>query len=134
MNNSTKYFLKIFPLTLVTAFQTLPNFKGTWQFVGGIYNGKKEGATVEYALRRKYKSGSYEAFAIEKGAKPEKFEAGNYIIVGDTCIDTETFCSQPSKISNIPIHYFYTLRNDTLTLKGTLPTGMTVEEYWKRVK
>ncbi|MDB5122571.1 MAG: hypothetical protein JWP94_700 [Mucilaginibacter sp.] len=116
------------------SFATPPNLKGTWQFVGGIYNGKKEGATVEYTLRRKYKAASYEAFAIDKDAKPEKYEAGNYVIVGDTCIDTETFCSQPSKITNIPIHYFYTLRNDTLTLKGTLPTGMRVEEYWKRVR
>ncbi|MDB5131816.1 MAG: hypothetical protein JWR02_1565 [Mucilaginibacter sp.] len=117
-----------------TSFQYIATLKGTWQFVGGIYNGKKEGATVDYALRRKYKAGQYEAFIIEKDAKPEKFEAGNYVIVGDTCIDTETFCSQPSKIVNIPIHYFYTLRNDTLTLKGILPTSMRVEEYWKRIK
>ncbi|HWZ14345.1 MAG TPA: hypothetical protein VNW95_03825 [Mucilaginibacter sp.] len=124
----------LFASLCLYSFAAPPDLKGTWQFVGGIYNGKREGATVEYALRRKYKAGSYEAFAIEKGSKPQKFEAGNYVIIGDTCIDTETFCSQPSKITNIPIHYFYTLRNDTLTLKGTLPTGMTVEEYWKRVK
>ncbi|MDB5124038.1 MAG: hypothetical protein JWP94_2167 [Mucilaginibacter sp.] len=124
----------IFIAITLCSFTAPPNLKGTWQFVGGIYNGKKEGATVDYALRRKYKADRYEAFAIEKDAKPEKYEAGNYVMVGDTCIDTETFCSQPSKITNIPIHYFYTLRNDTLTLKGTLPTGMTVEEYWKRVK
>jgi hypothetical protein len=124
----------LFASLCLCSFITPPNLKGTWQFIGGIYNGKKEGATVEYALRRKYKANSYEAFAIEKGAKPEKYEAGNYVIIGDTCIDTESFCSQPSKITNIPIHYFFTLRNDTLSLKGTLPTGMIVEEYWKRMK
>ncbi len=119
---------------LFCSFNSPPTLKGTWEFVGGIYNGKKEGATVDYTLRRKYKASSYEAFAIEKGSKPQKYEAGEYTLAGDTCIDTETFCAQPSKITNIPIHYLYTIKNDTLTLKGTLPTGMTVEEYWKKVK
>ncbi|MDP9046798.1 MAG: hypothetical protein M3N14_01590 [Bacteroidota bacterium] len=119
---------------LLCSFSTPHNLNGTWEFAGGIYNGKREGATVNYTLQRKYKGGHYEAFAIEKGSKPEKYEAGNYLIAGDTCIDTETFSSQPSKITNIPLHYFYTLRNDTLTLKGKLPGGMIVEEYWKRIR
>lgn len=118
----------------ITSFQPTSTLKGTWEFVGGIYNGKKEGAPSGYALHRKYDAANYQAFAIEKGYKTEKYEAGTYVFKGDTCVDTETFCSQPSKITNIPIHYLYTLKNDTLTLKGTLPTGMTVEEYWRRVK
>lgn len=123
-----------FILLILCSFQRQPTLKGTWEFVGGIYNGKKEGATTGYTLRRKYDAAHYEAFAVEKGYKDEKYESGNYILKGDTCIDTETFCSQPSKITNIPMHYLYTLKNDTLTLKGTLPTGMIVEEYWKRIK
>jgi hypothetical protein len=117
-----------------TSFQGVKSLKGSWEFVGGVYNGKREGAPTEYHLTRKYTDKNYEAFASQTGYKTEEYEAGTYVFKGDTCVDTETFCSQPSKITNIPIHYLYTLRNDTLTLKGTLPTGMKVEEYWKRVK
>ena len=124
----------LFTSLLLCVFQTPLTLKGTWQFVGGIYNGKKEGATTGYTLHRKYDATHYEAFAIEKRCKPEKYETGNYVLKGDTCIDKETFCSQPSKIINIPIHYLYSLKNDTLTLKGILPTGMRVVEYWKRIK
>jgi len=119
---------------LCSSFQSAPNLKGTWEFVGGIYNGKKEGATVDYKLQRKYTPGHYEAFASEKGYKTQKYESGTYLFKGDTCVDTETFSAQPSKLTNIPIHYLYTLRNDTLTLKGTLPTGMRVVEYWRKIK
>jgi hypothetical protein len=123
-------------LLLFTAasFQVSHTLKGNWEFVGGIYNGKKEGAPKEYALHRKYNDVRYEAFVLEKGSKPEKYEAGNYILKGDTCLDTETFCSQPSKITKIPIHYLFAVRNDTLILKAKLPSKMQVEEYWKRVR
>ncbi|HEY8784430.1 MAG TPA: hypothetical protein VIM16_22585 [Mucilaginibacter sp.] len=124
----------IFVALFFCSFNSPATLKGTWEFVGGIYNGKKEGTTKGYTLQRKYNAAHYEAYAVEKGYKDEKYETGNYMLKGDTCIDTETFCSQPSKITNIPIHYLYTLKNDTLTLKGTLPTGMVVEEYWKRIK
>src|SRR5258708_6834916 len=107
-----------FVLMLLCSFHNPPTLKGTWEFVGGIYNGKKEGAPTEYALQRKYDALHYTAFAIQKGYKTEKYEAGNYTFKGDTCVDTETFCSQQSKITNIPIYYLYTLKNDTLTLKG----------------
>jgi len=116
------------------SFQSTKSLKGTWEFAGGIYNGKKEGAPTDYKLQRKYTDIGYQAFASQKGYKTEKYETGAYVFKGDTCVDTETFCSQPSKITNIPIHYTYTLKNDSLTLKGTLPTGMRVEEYWIRVK
>jgi hypothetical protein len=129
-----KRLFTIFTALIFCSFQTTPNLKGTWEFVGGIYNGKKEGATVDYKLQRIYTTGHYNAFASEKGYKTQKYEAGTYVFKGDTCVDTETFSAQPSKLTNIPIHYLYTLRNDTLTLKGTLPTGMRVEEYWRRVK
>lgn len=121
-------------LLSICSFQTKSSLKGTWEFVGGIYNGKKEGATSGYALQRKYNSKHYNSFAIEEGSKPQKYESGNYILKGDTCVDIETFSTQPSKITNIAIKYLYTFKNDTLILKGTLPTGMQVEEFWKKVK
>jgi len=124
----------IFTALTLFSFTSPVTLKGTWQFAGGIYNGKKESAPEGYALHRKYTTTSYQAFVIEKGVKPEKYETGNYSLKGDTCVDTETFCSQPSTITNIPIRYLYTLRHDTLTLKGTLPTGMRVEEYWTRIR
>jgi hypothetical protein len=129
-----KKLLFILSALLLCSFIKPVSLKGNWEFVGGIYNGKKEGAPTAYALQRKYNENSYEAFAVEKGYEPEKFEAGTYVLNGDTCVDTETFCTQPSKITNIPIHYLYIIKNDTLTLKGTLPTGMRVEEYWKKIK
>jgi hypothetical protein len=134
INSAFRLLALVVFLAATSSFQSVTSLKGTWEFVGGIYNGKKEGAPAEYALRRKYNAVSYEAFAFEKGYKPEKYEAGNYLLKNDTCTDTETFCNQPSKITNIPIHYLFTIRNDTLTLKGALPTGMVVEEYWKKVK
>ena len=121
-------------LLITSSFQQPKSLTGNWKFAGGIYNGKREGAPKDYTLIRKYAPGHYEAFAEQKGYKTEKYETGDYTLKGDTCVDTETFCSQPSKITHIPIHYLYTLKHDTLTLKGTLPTGMRVEEYWVRVE
>ena len=121
-------------LALMTSFQTAPTLKGTWNFVGGIYNGKKEGAPVGYTLQRKYDDQHYEAFGVDSSNRPEKYEAGDYVLKGDTCIETETYSSQPSKLLGIPVHYLYSVRNDTLTLKATLPSGMAVEEYWGRKK
>jgi hypothetical protein len=124
----------LFIFFLLSSFQGPNSLKGTWEFVGGVYNGKKEGAPTGYTLHRKYDATHYDAFAIEKGYKTEKYESGTYILKGDSCVDKETFCSQPSKITNIPIHYFYTFKNDTLTLSGRLPTGMVVKEYWKKIR
>ena len=109
--------------------------KGAWQYAGGIYNGKKEGAPTDYKMQRKYYKQHYEAFAIDDSTSaPEKYEAGDYVLKGDTCIETETYSKGPSKLTNIPVHYLYSIRNDTLTFKGTLPSGMVIEEYWKRMK
>lgn len=126
--------ISVIIIGLLATFQPRVSLKGAWDFAGGIYNGKKEGAPTGYTLQRKYTGAGYQAFVLEKGYKDQKYEAGTYVFKGDTCVDTETFSSEESKILNIPIHYLYTIKNDTLTLKGTLPTGMRVEEYWKKVK
>lgn len=128
-----KQIFLLFTALLLCSF-SVDTLKGTWEYAGDISNGKKSGAPTEYALRRKYDAAHFDAFVIEKGYKPEKYESGNYVISGDTCIETETFSSQPSTITNIPIRYLYTIRNDSLILKGTLPNGIHVEEYWKKVK
>jgi len=118
----------------LTSFYQPGTLQGTWEYAGDIFNGKKEGAPTEYALHRKYTETNFEAFVIEKGYEPEKYETGNYTLNADTCLETQTWCAQPSKQLNITVHYHYSISNDTLTLKGVLPDGENVEEYWKRIK
>ncbi len=110
------------------------SLEGKWKYAGGIYDGKKEGSTEGYQLERTYTSKAFEANMIEANAEPQKFQAGNYELKGDTCIETETFSTQPSKLTNVGVHYHYQVKNDTLTLKAKLPTGMQVEEYWTKLK
>ena len=121
-------------IIVASAFSVEKTLKGTWEYLGGIYNGKKEVAPTDYTLQRKYTDTTFEAFGTDSANKPEKFEAGNYTLKSDTCIETETYSSQPSKLMGIPVHYLYEVRNDSLILKGKLPSGMVVEEYWKKVK
>ncbi|HVW12673.1 MAG TPA: hypothetical protein VHB54_02555 [Mucilaginibacter sp.] len=129
-----RFFFAVLLILIASAFSAEKNLKGTWVYIGGIYNGKQEGAPTDYSLERKYKSDSFEAFGVEKGIKPQKYEAGNYQLKDDTCIEIQTYSSEPSKLLNIPVRYVYDIRNDSLILKGTLPTGMVVEEYWQRKK
>ena len=135
MMKKLAYCVFLFLISLLAfSFIGKKTLKGTWEFKGGIYNGKKEGPPKEYILQRKYDNAHFEAFATDSTNRPEKYEAGDYILKGDTCIETETFSSQPSKLTGVPVHYLYSVRNDTLTLKATLPSGMVVEEYWKKKK
>lgn len=134
MRKLFSYVIPFLLIVLASSFSGKPTLKGTWEFQGGIYNGKKEGATVDYTLQRKYDNKHFEAFGLESGSKPEKYQAGDYELRGDTCIETETYSSQPSKLTGVPVAYLYSIHNDTLTLRAVLPTGMTVEEYWKRTK
>jgi hypothetical protein len=121
-------------VAIASSFSGKTTLKGSWQYLGGIYNGKKDGPPADYTLQRRYDNVHYNAFVLQKGYKPERYEAGDYLIKSDTCIETETFSSQPSKLTGIPVHYLYSIRNDSLIFSGTLPSGMVVEEYWKRVK
>jgi hypothetical protein len=125
--------LLIISLVLLS-FQQVNSLEGSWEYCGDIFNGKAEGAPTEYALQRKYTSKSYESFLLEKGEKPQKYEAGDYALNADTCLETQTFSLQESKLTGVTIHYVYSIRNDTLTLNGTLPGGSIIKEFWKRSK
>lgn len=121
-------------LIIASSFIAAQSLKGAWEYAGGIYNGKKEGPPTDYKLQRKYDKEHFESYSIDSASAPEKYEAGSYVIHGDTCIETQTFSGPPTRVLNIPVPYLYFIRNDTLTLKATLPSGMVVEEYWKRMK
>jgi hypothetical protein len=121
-------------IAVASSFSGKKTLAGNWEYLGGIYNGKKDGPPTDYTLQRRYDNAHYNAFALQKGYEPERYEAGDYQIKGDTCIETETFSSQPSKLKDIPVRYLFSIRKDTLIFKGKLPSGMVVEEYWKRVK
>jgi hypothetical protein len=125
--------LIIFSL-IITSFHYASPLKGTWEYCGDVFNGKAEGAPTDYTMQRKYTANDYESFLLEKGEKPQKYEAGNYSLAGDTCIETQTFSSQESKLMGVTVHYVYAIRNDTLTLSGTLPNGNKVMEFWKKSK
>ena len=129
-----KATLLILLVIILTSFQQPKTLKGTWQFCGGYFNGKANTAPKDYMLQRKYTATNYEAFLLEKGEKPYMYEAGNYKLVADTCLETQTFSAQPSQLKDITVHFVYTMRNDTLILKATLPSGFVEEDYWKKVK
>jgi hypothetical protein len=134
MHKILNYVVAGLILVTMLSFQEINTLKGTWQFAGGIYNGKKEGAPAGYTLQRKYDDLHFEAFATDSTNSPEKYEAGDYRLNGDTCMETETYSSQPSKLIGVHIPYIYSIHNDTLILSATLPSGMVVEEYWKKAK
>lgn len=121
-------------ISSVLACNNAKGLEGKWLYAGGTYNGKQEGGTEGYQLQRAYTGNNFEAFMIEDGGKPEKYQAGDYTLNGDSCIETETFSAQESKLTGISVHYQYQIKNDTLTLTGKLPTGMQVEEHWVKMK
>ncbi|MBD1392097.1 hypothetical protein [Mucilaginibacter glaciei] len=127
----------LFLISIIIAlcsFNAKPSLRGVWEYAGDIYNGKKQSAATNYKLQRKYDDTHYDASFLEVGEKPVIYERGDYLLKQDTCIETQTYTSQPSKILGISIKYIYQIKNDTLTLSGTLPNGSVVQEYWKRVK
>ena len=97
-------------------------------------NGVKSAAPTDYSLQRTYTNTIYEAVVLEKGYDPQKYETGDYSLKADSCLETQTWCGQPSNLLNVTIHYHYRISNDTLILNGILPNGIIVEEYWKKVK
>lgn len=133
---SAKTIYKIGGLLLLSiiasSFDEGKTLKGKWEYAGDIFNGKAEGAPTEYSLERRFTNDKFESFLLEKGEKPQKYEAGDYSLEADTCYQTQTFCAQDSQLLNIRIKYKYTLVNDTLTLNTTLPNGNKVTEFWKK--
>jgi hypothetical protein len=112
----------------------LNTLKGTWQYAGDILNGKKEEATDDIRLRRRYTDTDFAAYFNEKDSTPMRYEAGTYKLVSDTCLETETWSGMPSKLLNVTIHYHYAINHDTLILSGVLPGGAITVDYWKRVE
>jgi hypothetical protein len=130
-----KYILPAFlVIAVLCAFQSKVPLIGTWQYNGGVYNGTSELPSKDYILQRKYDALHYKAMLIESGVEPVLYEGGNYLLKNDTCLETQTFSSQPSKLLNITVKYHYQIKNDTLTFIGVLPNGTHVQEYWKKVK
>jgi len=124
----------LLPVLALSSFGPRQSFKGVWQYSGGIYNDKAEAASNDYQLQRIYDDAHYQAVFVEPNEKPQIYEKGDYLLKQDTCLETQTYSSQPSKVTGITVHYHYQLRNDTLTFTGVLPNGTTVKEYWKKVK
>ncbi len=129
---------KVFSLLAIvivfSSFNSQITLKGTWEFRGSIYNGKSDGAPKEYKLQRTYTASTYDAYLLEKGEKTQKYESGKYLLKGDTCLETQTYSAQPSKLKGVTIHYLYHIQHDTLILHTTLPNGNVEEDYWKKIK
>lgn len=122
-------------LTLaLSSFYQKETLKGNWIFKGGVYNGKPDAPSKNYDLQRNYTDSTFDAYMLEPGEAPLKYQSGKYTLQADTCLETETYSLNPSKLTNITVHYQYTFRHDTLVLSGKLPTGMVIEEYWKKQK
>jgi hypothetical protein len=121
-------------LALLAFIVPSPQIKGKWRFAGGIYNGKPEGSTEGYQLQRVYTDKAFNAYILAAGSKPEKYQSGKYSLSGSNYTETETYSLQPSKLTHKAVQYQISKRKDTLVLKGKLPTGMQVEEFWVRVK
>ena len=126
--------VSILTLLFLSSVDRSNTLAGKWTYAGDIFNGKKEEGPADYILQRNYDFKGFTAYVIQKGYKNEKYETGKYLLSPDSCIETQTWCSQDSKLLNIPVHYHYSFRNDTLVLTGILPGDTHVEEYWKRVK
>ena len=109
-------------------------FKGTWQYDGGIYDGKLQSASADFKMQRNYSSGKYEAYAIEGEDEPQKYGSGRYEMKGNKFLVTSEFSAQPSQLIGQTIIYQFKIENDKLTISGILPNGMKVEEYWKKIK
>lgn len=107
--------------------------RGTWQYNGGLYNGREQKAPTDIKMQRTYSSDSYEAFLIETSKNPELYNSGIYKIVGDTLFITSKFSSRPSQNTDVTIKYNFKVANDKLLINGVLPNGMQVEEYWIKV-
>ncbi|HEY4194436.1 MAG TPA: hypothetical protein VGM63_02810 [Mucilaginibacter sp.] len=126
--------LIVISLLFLTFFQSPKTLKGTWEYRGGKFNNKLSAAPKGYAQQRIYTDSKYEAFMYENGQPPLKYESGNYALKGDTCLETQTYSLQPSKLKDVTVPYFYVVHKDTLFLVAKLPSGAVEEDFWVKVK
>lgn len=116
------------------SFADIITLKGTWQYNGGESNGKAEGPPTQYTLQRKYTDKDFTAYVLEKGSKPEKYEAGTYTLKGDTCLETCTFNNQTPQAVGKTVAYIFSVNDGIIHLKATLPGGTVVDDQWKKIK
>ncbi|MDB5032479.1 MAG: hypothetical protein JWP71_3200 [Mucilaginibacter sp.] len=121
-------------MLVLSSSQQDNTLKGTWEYRGGKINNKISPAPKGYSQQRKYTDKAFEAYLLEKGEKPVKYEAGNYSLKGDTCLETQTYCLQSQEMVGVVVRYAYRVKDDTLFLNATLPNGARVEDYWKKIK
>ena len=133
MKSILKLTTILFSIILISSCTKNPII-GTWQYDGGLYNGREQKASIDFLMQRTYTGNTFEAFLIEGTAKPELYSSGIYVIKSDTLLITSKFSSRPSQNTDLTISYNYVIDQNNLTIKGVLPNGMIVEEYWKKVK
>jgi hypothetical protein len=125
------FVLTVFLCSFTTSRNPL---QGVWEYRGGLVNGKIDSVSTAYKLQRTYDQLHYQALVIEKGVKLFVYEKGDYRLKADTCFETQTYCSQPSKLLGKTVKYVYIVSNDTLKLQATLPNGNKIEDHWVKVK
>jgi hypothetical protein len=100
---------------------------GTWQYDGGLYNGREQKASLDFQMQRTYTENTFEAYLLEGSAKPELYSSGLYEIKNDSLMITSKFSSRPSQNTDQTIIYNFVIDQNSLTIKGVLPNGMVVE-------
>lgn len=125
--------LLVSTILFLNACSPARQLEGKWEYSGGLYNGKATKAAPDFRMQRTYTDNSYEAYLIEGSAEPVKYGAGTYEIKADTFKVTSTFSSQPSQTVGKTVNYLFKVDGKKLTIKGTLPNGMNVEEYWQKI-
>lgn len=130
-----KLILPVIIVSTLCSFSTgFNSLKGVWEYRGGVFNGKIDSASSAYILQRTYDKLHYKALLKEKGEKDVIYEKGDYTLNGDTCLETQTYSLQASKLLNKTVKYTYSVSNDTLKLFSVLPNGNKIEDHWVKVK
>lgn len=128
-----KFFALLLAVLVLSSFYKTETLQGTWQYAGGFSKGKFFEAPKAYKMQRTYTDSSFEANALEAGEPPLRYEAGNYILKADSCLETQTFALQGQQMIGKTVRYQYIIRHDTLVLKGILPNNANIEDYWVKV-
>ena len=71
---------------------------------------------------------------LREGDSETRYTAGTYVIRDDSVYLTSTFSSQPSQLLGRSQAYRFRIEGSKLTISGSLPNGMKVEEYWKKIR